>query len=99
MNHRDRLISKLKKDGCLNSIIDEDVKNEVRLKILQCIDKRVFNKIHQKEVAKTLGVSIAKIQRFENLECDDLTLYFNYITLFMELPSRKKRKIPKWVYN
>ena len=99
MNHRDKLLTRIKKECYIDSLLNEQVKKEVRLNILECVDKRVFNKIRQKDVAKSLDVSLSTIQRFERLEVSDLTLYFNYIELFKGLRNKKKKKVPNWVFR
>ena len=67
------------------------------MKILELVDKRVFNKITQSYISKTFNVSIATVKRFENLEVDSLSLFMNYKFLLEDLPNKKKQKVPKWV--
>lgn len=98
MNHRDRLLERLKDDTNMKLITNQSVRRDTVLKILECTNKRAFNKITQKEIAKMCGVSLPTIKRFENLKVDSLTLFKNYVSILEDLPNKKKRKVPKWVY-
>ena len=96
-NHRNKLLKRLNSDTSFKSIINESIKNDTKLKILELVDKRVFNKITQSYISKTFNVSIATVKRFENLEVDSLSLFMNYKFLLEDLPNKKKQKVPKWV--
>ena len=99
MNHRDKLLKRLNNDTFLKSVIDKSVRKDSILNILECVDKRVFNKIPQSDMAEYCKVSVETIKRFENLKCDSLSLYLCYITYLKPLLNRKKKKTPSWVHT
>lgn len=97
MSHRDKLLKRLKKETFLCKQEKEGIFFDTKLKILECIDKRVFNKITQKDMASYCNVSLVTIKRFENLEVDKLSLYLKYRHFLEHLPNKKKRKVPSWI--
>lgn len=72
-NHKDKLIKRVYTDTSLMSIIDKGVRFDTKLKIQECVDKRVFNKYTQQDIAIKCGVSLATIKRFEN--CKIVSLF------------------------
>jgi|GEM_PF-4244134 len=98
-NHKNKLIKRVYSDTSLMSIIDKSVGFDTKLKIQECVDKRVFNKYTQKDIADKCNVSLATIKRFENCKIDSLSLYLNYVFLLEGLPNKKSKRVPKWVYQ
>lgn len=98
MNQRDKLIVRLKSDTFYDQMLDESVRKDTKINILSCVDKRVFNGITQEDMAKSCNVSLSTIKRFENLQVNDLILYFNYQYLLQDLPNSKRKPVPRWVY-
>ena len=98
-NHRNKLLKRLDCDTSFTLKLNEGIRKDTKLKILEFVDKRVFNKFTQKELAEICNVSLPTIKRFENLEVDSLSLFMNYKLLLEDLPNKKKLKVPKWVYN
>lgn len=97
--HNDKLLRKLDSNTSFTLKINDGVKRDTKLKILELVDKRVFNKITQSYMANTCNVSIPTIKRFENLEVDSLSLFMNYKFILEDLPNKKKIEVPKWVYS
>ncbi len=77
----------------------ERLNSDTKLKILQLVDIRVFNGITQVYMAKTCKVSKETIKRFENLKVNSLSLFINYKFILEDLPNKKKKEVPKWVFN
>lgn len=91
-NHNTKLLKRIKADTFINQINNKSVRKDTKNRILECFDKRVFNNISQITIAKQCNVSIATLKRFENLQVNDLVLYFNYIDLLEYLPNKIKTK-------
>lgn len=92
MNHNDILLERAKIDGITKFIQDQSARSGVKLKILDALNIRLFNKITQKEMAIKCSVSLRTIQRFEKLEIDSITLFLNYRAHLKNLPYRAKQK-------
>ena len=99
MNQNDKLLKLVNSDQYLKRLSNTRVKNDLRNKILNCYDKRVFNKFTRKDVAKSINVSEATIKRLENGKVYDISTIYNYINLLKDLPNKKKLEVPKWVHN
>ena len=82
MSQNERFLKRLKNDTLLTSIVNESVKNDTKLKILQCVNCRIERKITQSQVAEMFNVSIETIKRFEKFESNNLCLYINYMNYF-----------------
>ena len=89
-NHRNKLLKRLDCDTSFTLKINDGIRRDTKLKILELVDKRVFNKFTQEDLAKLCGVSLPTIKRFENLEVDSLSLFINYKLLLEDLPNKKK---------
>ena len=98
MNQKDRNIKKFNSNLFLSKINSQKVKKELKIKILNCYNKRCYNKLSAKDVAISISVSESTIKRLENGLIYDISVIYNYIDLLKDLPDRKKKIIPKWVY-
>lgn len=99
MNHRDKLIYRVKSDTFLIDVPDERIRFDTKVKILECVDKRVFNNITQKVMAQKCNVGVATIKRFESIKVDSLSLFLKYIAFLEHLPNKHKRKLPRRYYS
>lgn len=98
-NQNSKLLELVNSDQFLIRINNDKVRNELKLSILNCYDKRMFNKYSRKEIAKTLNISESTIKRLEAGEIYDISIIYNYISLLQDLPNKKKIEVPKWVYS
>jgi len=99
MNQNNKLLELVKSDQYLKKIRNKRVKIDLRNKILNCYDKRVFNKFTRKDISKSINVSESTVKRLENGKVYDISIIYNYINLLKDLPNKKKIEVPKWVYN
>ena len=97
MNKIDTILKKAKSDTFLSKVNNQKVKFELKNKLLNSLDKRIFNRLTQKDIAKTMGVSVSTIKRLENGDVYDISIIENYVDILEGLPNRKKIEIPKWV--
>jgi len=73
MNQNNKLLKLVKSDQYLNKLQNERVKFDLRNKILNCYDKRTFNKFTRKDVARSINVSESTIKRLENGKVYDIS--------------------------
>jgi len=99
MNQNNRLLKQVKNDLYLCRLKNERVKNDLKNKILNCYDKRMFNKLSRSLIAEYCEVSEATIKRLENGKVYDISTIYNYINFLKDLPNKKKKVVPKWIYN
>ena len=94
-----QLLKRLNNETLLTEIKDERFRFDTKVKILECVSKRMYNGITQEDVADMLDVSVSTIKRFESLKVDSLSLYMNYRKLFEDLQNKKSSKVPSWVFS
>jgi len=99
MNQNNKLLKLVKCDLFLNKLKNKQVKNELRNKILNCYDKRMFNKFSRVDIAKSIDVSESTIKRLEKGQVYNIDVIYNYINVLKDLPNKKKQIVPKWVYE
>ena len=96
-NHTNKLLKRYNNDTYIKSVKDKSIRLDAIKNILNCFDKRVYNKVTQEEIALYCGVSVQTIKRFENLEVDSLELYLNYINALNHFPNSRVEKSRKYI--
>jgi predicted XRE-type DNA-binding protein len=71
----------LKSQLLFSWIDDSELRYQLSLKVLASKNKRIES---QKEISKTLGISLTKIKEIENGTCKDFNSINNYINYFSE---------------
>ena len=94
-----QLLKRLNNETLLLEIKDERFRYDTKVKILECVSKRMYNGITQEDVAYILDVSVSTIKRFEALKVDSLSLFMNYRKLFEDMQNKKTSKVPRWVFE